>query len=303
MVIVLPYLVPLSAEGKSLDSLILDGGRFITVNGIQTYVVEKGPVDGTPLFFIHGLFGSTFSARNQIEPFAEAGFRVIAYDRPGFGLTEKPYRFDYSDANQAEFATHLLDALDISKAIIWAHSGGGAIQMHFALNHPERVQQMITVDGAILGGGGGMAYAGLLLSIDPIYRWAQVGAHAFFRRERMAAFLEGFYADPTQVTDEAIAGYWRICETANWERGVLGQVRDTQNSPFTQAQLSQIKAETLLIWGEADPVTPLSDGEILQGWLPNSSLQTIPEAGHLPMEEFPVQFNHLVLNFLEGNKP
>ena len=120
--------------------------------------------------------------------------------------------------------------------------------------------------------------------------------------EQVSSYLQKFYGDPTVVTAEIVLGYWMQYETENWEHGILGTMRDATGSNVTSEQLATISASTLLLWGEKDPLTPLLQGQQLQRMLPHAILTVIPDAGHLPMEEFPVQSNNMILNFLEGDK-
>jgi pimeloyl-ACP methyl ester carboxylesterase len=302
LVFALPYAIPIPNSGVPTQdlagNLALEGGRFITVDGLQTYVVERGSPQGKPILFLHGLFGSTFSARYQLQPFADAGYRVIAYDRPGFGLTDKPYAFHYSLAQQADFAAHVLDALEIPQAIIWGHSAGGAVLTQFALRHPNRVEQLLIVDGFILGEGQTKPALSAALSIPPVYRWAQLGVRGWMSEQHLADALPNFYANPADVTPETVRGYWRSFETTHWEHGGLGHFRDATDGQFSEAQLRSIRPRAILIWGEQDTITVLADGDKLAALLPNATLLTITNAGHLPMEETPAVFNRMALHAL-----
>jgi hypothetical protein len=62
----LPFLLPITDGQVNPSTLAVDGGRFVDVDGISTYVVERGPLDGRPILFLHGLFGSTFTFRNNL---------------------------------------------------------------------------------------------------------------------------------------------------------------------------------------------------------------------------------------------
>ncbi len=297
----LPFLIPVSTEGIDPRSLVVDGGRFITVEGLQTYVVERGEPDAPALVLVHGAFGSTFTWRNQLDALAEAGFRVIAYDRPGSGLTDKPRDFRYSQRNQADFAASLLDALAVDQAIWVGHSAGGNVITHLAVHHPERIARLVYVDGAVLGMSGPPAPVAGLIGVAPVYRWAQIGMRTVFSRETLAGFLRGFYADPSQATPEVVEGYWRTFQTPSWEYGLLGQSRDATDTRFDEATLRGITLPTLLIWGERDTVTPLAQGEQLAALLPDARLMVIPNVGHQPMEEAPQTFNVALLAYLTSD--
>jgi pimeloyl-ACP methyl ester carboxylesterase len=294
---VLPFLIPLPSSGVDPATLAVDNGRLLSVNNLQIYVVERGPADGRAVLLIHGLYGSTFTWRGQLDALAEAGYRVIAYDRPGAGLSAKPLAADYSPDGQADFAAALLDVLGIDRAVVVGHSAGGNIAARFAVRHPDRLDRLVLVDAAVIGLSGPPPFIGRLIGFAPITRWAQILLPLALTRDSLAGALRGFYADPAQVTPEVVDGYWRAFQTAGWPNGLTGLSRDA-SSPLAEEAIRGIAAPTLLIWGEQDTVTPLEQGERLRGLLPDARLEVIPEAGHQPMEEAREAFNAALLGFL-----
>ncbi len=304
VLLVVPFFIPLTDKEVDRLSLAIDGGRFINIDGLQTYVVERGPKDGTPVIFIHGLFGSTYTWRNQLDALAVAGYRAIAFDRPGSGLTDKPTTVNYSHASQANFTAALLDMLIIPKAVIVGHSVGGNVLLHFALSHPQRVDRLVIVDGAIVRQSGPPSFVGKLVAFQPITRWAQIIIRAFFNQQRLEESLRSFYADPTTATPDTIAAYWRTFQTKAWDIGLIGLTRDSADNKLSEAQVNSISTRTLLLWGQRDTWTPLAQGERLKGLLSNlNTFAVIPGVGHQPMEEAPIVFNKYLLDFLETGIP
>lgn len=296
---VLPYLIPLTETGVEASSLVIDGGRFITVNGLQTYMVERGPIDGTPVLLLHGVFGSTYTWRNQLDVLAAHGYRAIAFDRPGAGLTDKPANVNYSHASQADFIAALLDTLNIPAVVLVAHSSGANVLAHFALRHANRIDRLVIVDGAIVGQSGPPSFIGRLMAFPPLSRWMQIGLRLFFNQKRLANSLRSMYADPASATHETIAAYWRAFQTRGWDVGFIGITRDGTHNKLSDTQMKSITAPTLLLWGERDTWTPMAQGERLRSLLPNVvTFAVIPGAGHQPMEEAPKLFNEHLLAFL-----
>jgi len=295
-----PFLIPLDDSGLEPATTLADpDGRFISVAGLQTYVLERGPADGVPVVLVHGLFGSTFSWRYNQDALAAAGFRVIAYDRPGAGLTEPRADFDYSVANQAAFLAALLDSLNIDRARFVAHSAGGSVLAEFALRYPERIERQVIVDGAILSGAPPIDI-GPLVAFAPVNRWGRLALRTFVTPEAVASGVRGLQADAGFWTTADDAGYGRALRMQDWEIGFLGLIRDRGRTPQpTEAQLRTLTASTLLIWGEADTATPLEQGKRLAEWLPNARLIVYPGVGHQPFEEAADAFNQDVIAFLD----
>ena len=298
VLLILPFLIPTDTGGSDPRVFADVDGSFIEVDGLQTYVVEKGDQTAPAVVFLHGLYGSTWVWRNNLDALAAAGYHVVAFDRPGAGLSDKPADFNYSHANNADFTAHLMDALALPEAVIVGHSAGGNVAAHFAIRHPERVTRLILVDAAILGASGPPPFVGGIIGFAPVTRWAQIGTRLFLTESSVRNSVASFYTDPAFLTDADFVGYWRAFQTPDWDAGLLGLTRDSAGNKLTDAQVSAIAAETLLIWGEADTWVALANGQALADLLPSSRLITYPNIGHQPMEENADAFNAEVIAYL-----
>ena len=101
---------------------------------------------GEPVFvLLHGFAASLYSWQAVMEPFSQLG-TVIAFDRPGFGLSEHPLTWQgqnpYSPEAQVELVIGLLDHFGVEQAILVGNSAGGTVSMQVALAHPERVSAL-----------------------------------------------------------------------------------------------------------------------------------------------------------------
>lgn len=298
-ILIIPYLIPLPG-GTDPVALADPGGSFVTVNGVRVYILQDGPADGPAVLLLHGLGGSTFSWRENIAALAAAGYRVIAFDRPGFGLSDKPLALDYAHPAQADFAIALMDVLGIERAVLIGHSAGGNVIAHMAIRHPVRVSGLVIVDGAIVGGTGGPAFLSALIHFPPLTRWIQVLAPAVVTPERFSGLLASAYGPAFTVTEEISAGYGRVLQTEGWQNGFVGLVRDAGRNQLDLNAVARISIPTLIIWGEADTWVPVSDGETLRDLIPGAAWIAYPGVGHLPMEEAPEAFNRDVIAFLES---
>ncbi|MCX7681828.1 MAG: alpha/beta fold hydrolase, partial [Anaerolineae bacterium] len=158
LLLVGPFLVPVPPlEGTVPPEQLADpDSRFIEVDDLTVHYKTAGA--GRPAFLLlHGFAASTFSWREVIGPMAEWG-TVVAFDRPGFGLTERPLRWEgptpYSHEAQAQLTVRLMDALAIEQAVLVGNSAGGAIALLTALTYPERVEALVLVSPAVYVNGG-----------------------------------------------------------------------------------------------------------------------------------------------------
>lgn len=299
VVMVAPYLIPLPAiEDTYPASLAGPGGRFIDVGGVRTYVEEAGPANGPPVLLIHGMGSSTFSWRHTLPALAKAGYRAVACDLRGFGLSDKVGAADYSHQAQAEAMAHLMNILGISKAVVVGHSMGANVAAHLAVSHPERVEKLVIVDGYFIQKKHMVSrITGTMLRFPPFRRWGRLALRTLLTPDNVTRVIRSAFADPAAVTAQVVSGYMRPLQTAGWDEAALGIVRDLGRSVLT-APLSSIRIEALFIWGEGDRWVPLAKGKAFQRQMVGAELVKIPHAGHMPMEERPHAFNEVLVTFL-----
>ena len=148
-----PFLIPVPPLKGTFQprELADDDSEFIEINGLDIHVKRMG--QGEPVFLLlHGFAASLYSWHAVMEPLSQLG-TVIAFDRPGFGLSEHPLtwkgRNPYSSEAQVELVISLLNHFGVEKAILVGNSAGGTVSMQVALMHPERVTALILVDPAV----------------------------------------------------------------------------------------------------------------------------------------------------------
>lgn len=121
-------------------------GRFLDANGVRLHYVERG--SGPPLVLLHGN-GSMiqdFESSGLID-MAAKNYRVIVFDRPGFGHSSRPRNVVWTPKAQAELINSALNQLGVSNAIILGHSWGASVAIALALQHPELVRGLILASG------------------------------------------------------------------------------------------------------------------------------------------------------------
>lgn len=295
------FILPLDQRGTDPAVLADDSGQFITVDDITLYVRTTGQETDPPIIMIHGAFGSTETWRYNRDAIAEAGYYVIAFDRPGYGLSDKPVDFDYTCASQADLIASLMNAFDINQAHILGHSAGGCVLTEFALRHPDRLNEMILV-AAALPASTPVTILETITDFPPVSRWIQFLAVNLLTRDRLESLISSFYADSGFMTDTDYDTYWRAFQTPGWAAGLVAMAGDQGKNTITDSQIQQITIRTLLLWGEMDTTTPLMNGQHLDNLLPDSQLVTLADAGHQPMEEVAEAFNQAVITFLNESE-
>jgi len=297
-----PLLVPVTdLEGtKTSLSLADPDSQFVEINGLDIHVKSFG--DGEPAFvLLHGFGASLYSWNSVVGTLSEWG-KVIAYDRPAFGLTERPLKWDgqnpYSSEAQIELVLGLLDHYNLQKAILVGNSAGGTIAMQFALAYPERVSALILVDPAVYGQAGGPKWIRSILSIPQIDHLGRL----FVRKllENGSNLVESAWNDPSNITTETITLYKKPLLVDNWDRA-LWEFTLASKSSNLENELDQFLMPILVITGDNDQIVPTNDSIRLSQALPNAKLVIIKQAGHVPHEEKPKDFLNAVQEFVLNN--
>lgn len=121
-------------------------GRFITVDGVRLHYLERGT--GSPLVLLHGN-GSMiqdFESSGLVDLAAKT-YRVIAFDRPGFGYSDRPRSTVWTPEAQADLIKAALMQLGVSQPLVLGHSWGTLVAVALALKYPRNIQALILASG------------------------------------------------------------------------------------------------------------------------------------------------------------
>lgn len=301
LVLVGPFLVPVPPlEGTRPPEELADpDSMFVELGGLTVHYKTRGA--GEPVFvLLHGFGASLYSWNTVLEPLGELG-AVIAYDRPAFGLTERPLTWEgespYSPQAQVELLLGLLDELGVEQAILVGNSAGGTVAMNFYLQHPDRVQALILVDPAVYAGGGAPAGTRWLLRMPQMRHLGPLIARQI--QVRGPELIELAWYDPSQITEETLALYKKPLQVENWD-GALWELTLASEESDLAGRLAEFTLPVLVITGDTDRIVPTEQSIQLAGELPGAALVVIPQAGHVPHEEQPAAFLEAVEAFVNS---
>ncbi len=234
--------------------------------------------EGKPLIVLHGLMGALSNFDGVVNYFSKEGCEVLIpqlplYDMP---LTKTNVR------NIARFVHRFMDHKGFEKASFMGNSLGGHVALLYAVQHPERVDQLI------LTGSSGL--------------YERAFGDTFPRREDkkyVRVKTQDVFYDPAIATDELVDN---VFETIN-DRSKLVRILAIAKSAIRHnmaKDIPGIEAATCLIWGKQDNVTPPDVAEEFNRLLPNSDLFWINHCGHAPMMEHPDEFNHILHSWFKA---
>jgi pimeloyl-ACP methyl ester carboxylesterase len=268
--------------------------KFATVNHHNIGYVDTG--SGDVLVLVHGFGGSTYSWRNVIRAQASK-YRVIALDLPGFGFSDKPVNDPQLYAHQQQAATvaAFLDTLKVDQVSIAGHSMGGAVALLFALQYPQRVRNLILVDAAVRDKPGPSAPP-IALFVQKLPGVSAAVSRAFASRKNGEKMLRSALYRKEVATPALLEGY--VTPNMYHLSSKLMMAVSEARSSATKPRLGEIRAPTLIIWGQHDPWISIKTAYVLQKGIVGSKLVVSPVSGHLPQEEDVDLFNHAMTSFL-----
>jgi len=264
---------------------------------VELYYEDHG--SGSLVVLIHGWPLSGRSWENQVPALVDAGYRVITYDRRGFGSSSQPWTgYDY-DTFTADLAT-LLDHLDLGEATLVGFSmGGGEVARYIGRYGTDRVAKAVLAAAVppYLYHSDDNPEGGL---DDATIQQFKDGV----RTDRIA-FLEGFTTDFFAAGDryalisEPSRLYHReIAEFAS-PKGTLDCIEAFSYTDFRE-DLAKIEVPTLIIHGDSDAIVPFEvSGKRSHEAIANSSLALLEGGPHGVNATHPEQFNRALLDFLD----
>ncbi len=241
----------------------------ILAGGLALSWSEAGA--GVPLLFLHGFMGYGADWPHVFGEQSPAGYRLIAPDLPGHGDSEGqpgPYSF----AAAADAIVDLLDYLSVERIPIVGLSGGGIVALHLAVRYPSRISRLVVI------------------SAPP-------------RFPEQAKLIQRAFSDamiPPEEQERMRQRHRRDGQIALLTEQTRAMA-DAGDPDFSREELARIEAETLIVFGDRDPLYPVSIAVDLRAAIPRSWLWIVPNGGHGPIfREFAPQFRATLLDFLSG---
>jgi|SRR6185503_14054859 len=249
--------------------------------GIAIRVVESGPAAGAPVLLLHGWGGSAYMFRGGIDRLAAQGFRVLAPDLRGFGLSDKPTAAgSYTVAAFMADVLALLNALDLPRVVLVGQSLGGGVALRCAIMHPERVAALALVNPVGLSP---LPYLGLIRLLPQSVLDA-LGPRAVPRWVTEFVLRRLAYADPRKVSEADVDEYWAPSQFAGYAHALRATMSDFDWSPVGAAELASLAPRTLVVLGDGDRLVSPEAAAKAAAAIPTAQVVALP-GGHCVHEE------------------
>ncbi|MCL1923109.1 MAG: alpha/beta hydrolase [Propionibacteriaceae bacterium] len=251
----------------------------IIVDGIDVHYEVRG--SGPYLFLLHG-WGAHLGLFDHLAEVLSTHFLVVSVDFPGCGQTQEPAQ-SWGMDEYLRFTESFIASFSPQEIILLGHSHGGRVAIGLAARDdlPFTMSKLILVDSA---------------GIIPHRSWKY---HLRVRTYKMGKALLGLKPVKAMFPGALDAFQGKLGSTdysaaSPVMRESLVKVVNTDMEPL----LPQIKAETLLIWGENDQDTPVDNGRVMEKAIPGSGLVVLPGAGHYSFIDNQYGFTKVMESFL-----
>jgi pimeloyl-ACP methyl ester carboxylesterase len=281
--------------------------QYATINGLRYHYVREG--SGPPLFLIHGWPGFWYEWHLNIKTLAQR-FDVVVPDMRGYGYSDKPDlppEEGYTDEVMAEDLRALVEHLGFEKVNVVSHDFGSVWTQRFARAHPQLVDRLVFFQPA---------YPGIAARFFTPDRYSEIW-YMFFHQLPLAEELVGSSRKATEIylrdrlshwsydkslwTDEEVERYVDAFSQPGALRGGFNCYRAMFRtmSRSLQGDLT-IRAPTLVLWADSDPIFPAAWSDKLSDFFPNVTVRTVPECGHWVQREKPDLVNQEITEFVSG---
>jgi pimeloyl-ACP methyl ester carboxylesterase len=259
-------------------------GEFLAIDGVRLHFIMRGDPDAPPLVMFHGngalLQDLTISG---LVDAASKKFRVICFDRPGFGHSSRPRTFIWSPERQAELFAAALTRLGVERMLVLGHSWGTLVALAMAASRDgKRVKGLVLISGYYFptwrfdvwfAGIAAIPVIGdaLRYTISPISSWLGL---PLFAKKTFA---------PRPVPESVKREYPRLMLIRPSQLRAVAE--DSAFLLPSAAMLTmsyrRLKCPTAIIAGRDDEVIDSEQAVRLQKAMPHAAVTLVPEAGHM----------------------
>jgi len=256
-------------------------GKFVEVDGVRLHYVDRGAGPAVVLLHGNGVMLQDYQVSGVLDLAAEH-HRVIAFDRPGFGYSERPRSTAWTPTAQADLIARALKQLGVKRAVIVGHSWGTLVALAMALDHPEVVSGLVLLSGYYYGS---LRPDVVPASIPTIPLLGDVVAHTLAPINGRLISRPGLKAAfrPAPISKKFAAFPLTMTLRPSQVRATAADTAMMIPSAIELSQrYSELHLPMIIMAGEGDVIAFVSKhGERLAKAVSGAELRTVPEQGHL----------------------
>ncbi len=257
-------------------------GQILDIDGVQVHAVTMG--GGPDVVLIHGSSGNTRDMTFRLAPLLADRYRVIIFDRPGLGYTDRINQTGATIRQQADLLVRAARELGAAQPVVMGQSYGGAVALAWAVHHPESLSALVPVAAASNP---------WTTPLDPLYRVtsSRLGSAlvvpmltAFVTDARVEQAMIGVFA-PQPVPEGYIEhfGAGLTLRRTSLRANAMQRAQLLDQITELQPRYGGISVPTEIIHGTADDTVNFSlHPENLARQIPGAILTPLPGIGHMP---------------------
>jgi len=265
--------------------------------GQRIHYRDQGKRGDRAIILIHGANASLHTWEPLVKRLGET-YRVVTLDLPGHGLTGAIPDTDYSAQGMMDAVDVVAAKLGLDHFILGGNSMGGWVAWRYALAQPARVDALLLIDAAGMplrpGEKRPESNVGFRVLEYPFGRWL---ATRVTPRMLVEQSLRGSVEKQEIVDDAMIDRYWELLRFPGNRAATVLRAR-MDREPAMAARVGEIKAPTLILFGDKDRLINPSAAKTFNERIAGSKVVILPGIGHLPMEEAPDATANAIADFL-----
>ena len=254
----------------------------ISIDGYDISYKISGPESADVLVVLQG-WGTEMSLYDSVAAAVNDRYRVIQFDLPGFGNSDEP-REPWNVDAYADFFCSFMEALGIKKAVLLGHSYGGRVIIKLAAREsiPFEITKIVLVDSA-----------GVMPERSASQKF----------KVRMYKIKRNFLTSkPVHSMFPEVIDYWMSKQGSEDYRNASPMMKKCLVMAVNedlQHLMPSVKQEVLLVWGDLDMDTPISDAHKMEEKMPNAALVVLKGTDHFSFLYKPVEFRNILRAFLK----
>ena len=270
--------------------------HYFKVNDTTMHYVDEG--EGEVLLFVHGTPSWSFEFRNVIK-FLSKKYRCIAIDHIGFGLSEKPAKYDYTVQNHTASLLKLITHLQLNQFTMLVHDFGGIIGLAAAEQIPEKIKGLVILNTWCRSIQDEPEYKKMKVILGSplmplLYRYLNFSAKYI---------LPAAFGERSRLTPEIHQHFLRPFSKASERNGTIAfaksLLRDQDYYASIGKKLSILKDKpVLIIWGMKDEFITEKHLLWMQEQFPGSKVVRYDDAGHFVLEEKSVVAGPVIAEYM-----
>lgn len=250
--------------------------NFVTINDIKVNYKTTG--EGQDVLLLHG-WGCSLEIWKTLQSQLEQKYRVTSIDFPGFGKSDEP-KTVWGVEEYTQCTEKLIEALNLKNPVLIGHSFGGRVSILLSSRN-DYVKKVILTDAA------GVKPQNTKISVSRV----------FSKMKKLSTKIIG-----EKATEKLVKPFANSLASEDYKNasGMMKEILKKVVDEDLQHVMPNIKASTLLIWGEKDTATPVSDAKIMESLIPDTGLIVFPGCTHYSFLENPGYYYTIVDNFLSA---